>query len=146
MKPNRMKNQRQRLTTPGLLFLFLTVLTTSCIGIFKRDKDPEPQLAGVYQISRWNIVVGTLSDDGNSGTVSVTGPTNNRIDFTLNVPGYDAEEFEDLEVRKNGNKNYDIYARDGSTKIGSLNGTDFNFDFQGNNQGQYIRLQITARK
>ena len=122
----------------------LTLLMTSCI-FDKLKKDPEPQLAGLYTISTYQVTVGSQKVAGSSGTVQVTGPTDNRIDFTVTLPGIDPADFDDVEIRKNGKKDYDIY--DGSTKVGSLNGTDFNLNLQGpDSNGQYIQFSITAKK
>lgn len=133
----------QRLQTHGLLLFLLMVLTASCVGIFKKDKDPEPQLAGTYNVSSYRITSGTTDFPGSSGTVTVTGPTNNQINLSFTLPVL-SFNYSGIEVRKNGSS-YDMY--DGSDRVGSLNGTDFNIDAQGaDSDGQYIRLEVTAKK
>lgn len=139
-----MKTQQRR-QTHTLLFLLLMLFTASCVGIFKKkDKDPEPQLAGTYTISTYRVTLGTQTIPGSSGTVLVTGPTNNQIDITFNLTGLGSFDSDNVEVRKNGGS-YDMY--DGTTKVGSINGTDFSIDAQGaDSNGQFVRLQVTAKK
>ena len=129
----------------SLIALLLLLTVASCIPD-KKNKDPEPELAGTYevrQLTSGNQTV-SLPLNGVSAVVIVTRPNDTLITFVLEVRGNgqtERSDAADLTIRKASGKDYDIL--DGSTRIGSINGTDFNIDGTDDNGD---RIAITARK
>ena len=127
-----------------LIALILLLTVASCIP--KKDKDPEPELAGTYevrQLTSGNQTV-SLPLNGVSAVVIVTRPNDTLITFVLEVRGNgqtERSDAADLTIRKASGKDYDIL--DGSTRIGSINGTNFNIDGTDDNGD---RIAITAQK
>ena len=127
-----------------LIALLLLLTVASCIP--KKDKDPEPELAGTYQVSQLtsgNQSV-SLPLNGVSAVVIITRPSDALITFILEVRGNgqtERSDATDLTIRKASGRDYDIL--DGTTRIGSINGTDFNVDGTDDNGD---RIAITARK
>lgn len=128
-----------------LIAVLLVLMVTSCLPD-KKNKDPEPDLAGTYQVSQ--LIAGNqtynLPSNGASAVVIVTRRGENQIDVRLTTTenGSSAsDDFPTLNINKASGNNYDILSS--TTRVGSINGTDFLLDFRGTN-GQ--RNAITARK
>jgi hypothetical protein len=129
------------------LRIALLLLMTAAACIPDKKKDPEPELAGSYQVSQ--IIVGNqtanLPAGGSSAVVNVTRVGDTQIKIVVDVTENGFTEPTDLgtaTIRKGSGRDYDILNVN-STRIGFLNGTDFSLDFVGNN-GQ--RFALTARK
>ena len=125
----------------------LLLLMTAAACIPDKKKDPEPELAGAYQVSQ--IVLGTqtfnLPSNGTSAVANITRPNDTQISVVVNVTENgttDPTDFGTITIRKGSGRDYDILNVN-NTRIGSINGTDFSLDFVGTN-GQ--RVAIIARK
>ena len=128
-----------------LIALVLLLVVTSCLPK-KKDKDPEPELAGTYQVSRLTSGGQTfnLPLNGVSAAVIITRPSDTQITFVLETRANgrtERSDSADLTIRKASGKDYDIL--DGSTRLGSLNGTDFTIDGTDDNGD---RIVIVASK
>lgn len=131
----------------NLLILVVLLLTvSSCLP--KKKDDPEPDLAGTYQVSQ--LISGgqtyNLPFGGTSATVTVTRPSDTQIDVTTRVTengSTTSQPFGLLTVRKASGRDYDILNPNTNARLGTINGTDFVLDFTGNNGQRYA---ITARK
>ena len=118
-----------------LIALMVLLLAVSCLPT-KKDKDPQPALAGTYQVSHLvdesppQPIDIDLPIGGTSAVVIVTGPTDNQISFQIDVTksgNVIAGQSITTTIRKASGKEYDIL--DGSTRVGSINGTDFVLDY-----------------
>lgn len=127
-----------------LIALILVLTVASCLPD-KKDKDPEPELAGTYQVSRLTASGQTfdLPSNGASAAVIVSRRGDNQIDVRITTTENGSTSSEDLPtltIQKASGRDYDILSS--NTRIGSLNGTDFTLDFVSNGE----RFAITARK
>lgn len=135
------------------LLLFLTV--SSCLPDKKgkNDPDPEPDLSGTYQVSR-------LIDETSSPAINLTLPTTTnghrlsatvvvsrlsethiRFNINTNIDGQITNgQTADATIQKASTGSYDLL--DGSTRVGSINGTDFSID--ATEAGK--RIAVVARK
>lgn len=127
--------QLNRIMAKASLLIVLTLLMTSCLfDKLRKDKDPEPELAGTYQVSRFTEDGGpiyNLPDSFRSVTVVVTRPSDTQITFQFNliVSGQaSSTNAVTVEIRKASGRNYDIFAS--NLRLGYINGTDFVLDFQ----------------
>lgn len=126
-----------------LIALVLLLVVTSCLP--KKNKDPEPELAGTYQVSRLTSGGQTfdLPSNGASAAVIVNRRGDGQIDvrITTNDNGStDSEDLPTLDIQKASGRDYDILTS--NTRIGSINGTDFTIDFTSNAE----RFLIIAKK
>lgn len=113
-----------------LIALILLLTVSSCLP--KKKSDPEPELAGTYQVSRLtsNGTTTNLPMNGVSAIVVVTRSGDTKIDFRIdliNTGKVFGTESASATIQKASGKEYDIL--DGSTRVGSINGTDFNLDY-----------------
>ncbi|GAB3641107.1 hypothetical protein [Spirosoma arcticum] len=140
--------QLNRSAAKASLLIALTLLMNACIfDKLKKDKDPEPELAGTYQVTRLvdesqNLDV-TLPNSGISASVIVTRSSDTEIRFRIDVTVNGRVTTGDTgpaTIRKASGRDYDIL--DGSTRVGSINGTDFSLDFTDGGD----RFAITANK
>ena len=128
------------------------LLMTACLfDKLKKNKDPEPELAGTYQVSRFvdesqnfdRNLPATINGQRLSAAVIVTRSSDTeisfRIDVTINGQVNDGDTGT-ATIRKASGKDYDIL--DGSTRVGSINGTDFNLDYTDGGD----RFALTASK
>lgn len=130
-----------------LIALILLLTVTSCLPKKGGKDDPEPDLAGTYQVSRFvdesqNINI-NLPNSGVSAAVIVTRPSDTRLGFRIDVTNngrVTTGTSATATIRKASGKDYDIL--NGSTRVGSVNGTDFNLDYT--DRGD--RFALTARK
>ncbi len=145
--------QTNRRVAKALLLIVLTFFISACDNnLFKKkDKDPEPELAGTYQVRRFidesqnfdeNLPV-TINGQRLSAAVIVTRSSDTeisfRIDVTVNGQVNDGDTGT-ATIRKASGKDYDIL--DGSTRVGSINGTNFNLDYTDGGD----RFALTASK
>lgn len=131
-----------------LIALVLLLTVTSCLPEKNKNKDPEPELAGTYQVNR--LVSGgqtyTLPSGGSSAVAFVTSRSDSQIDVRVDVVENGSTtpvNFGTLGIRKASGRDYDVLNPNTNARIGSINGTDFTLDFFGNN-GQ--RFALNARK
>lgn len=133
-----------------LIAVLLLLTTVSCLPN-KKDKnsDPEPELAGTYQVSRLIDESGsppldiTLPSSGASAAVIVSRLSDTQISFRIDVTNSGrviTGQSATTTIRKASGKDYDIL--DGNTRVGSINGTDFVLDYTDGGD----RFAITARK
>ena len=127
--------------------LVLLLLVVSCLP--KKNTDPEPDLAGTYQVSHLVDESQPEPNDidlpvgGVSAVVIVIRPADTQISFRIEVTNNGAVTTGSsvtARIQKASGKDYDIL--DGSTRVGSINGTDFILDYM---DGRY-RNAIRARK
>ncbi|AQG78126.1 hypothetical protein [Spirosoma montaniterrae] len=129
----------------NFLIAFLLLFTVAaCLP--NRDKDdPEPELAGTYNLTsfRVNNQEFITANTGVTGTIVVTRPSDTRISLTLSLRGNGQTQTDNLgeiEIRKASGRNYDMY--ESGTRLGSINGTDLNFDISDGSD----RIVVAARK
>lgn len=139
-------NQLNRSAAKASLLIALTLLMTACaLDGLKKKVDPEPELAGTYQVSQWiQGRVNFIPVQGNSANIAVTRLSDTQISAIINTVENgvsDRETLSPLTIRKTSGGEYDILNAN-SVRIGSVNGTDFTLDFTGNGE----RLLIVARK
>ena len=127
------------------LLLLLTVAACST------KKDPEPDLAGTYQMSRFIDtsrsfdfqLPGVVNGKNVSGIVLVTRTSDTqitwRVDLTIDGQVSQLNPVPS-DIRKASGREYDVL--EGGVRIGTINGTDFLIDITDNN----IRQALTARK
>ena len=133
-----------------LIALVLLLVVTSCLPK-KKDKDPEPELAGTYQVDRFidesqgfdrNLPV-TINNQTLSAAVIVSRSSDTEIRFRIDVTVNGQVTTGDTgpaTIKKASGKDYDIL--DGSTRVGSINGTDFSLDYTDGGD----RFALTATK
>lgn len=126
-----------------LIALLLLFTTASCLP--KKKTDPEPELAGTYQISQ--LISGNqtfnLPSGGESASVLVTRPSDTQITFRLDTNDngqVTTGTATPATIAKASGSGYDVMVN--GRRIGSIDGTNFSLDFTSNGQ----RFAITARK
>ena len=131
-----------------LIALVLLLTVSSCLPKKNSKSDPEPELAGTYQVSQ--LVAGNqtfnLPSGGSSASVIVTRRSDTQIDARADVTesgSTSSTNFGTLTIRKTSGRDYDMLNSNTGARIGSINGTDFILDLIGTN-GQ--RVALTARK
>ncbi|MFD2570264.1 hypothetical protein ACFSUS_06430 [Spirosoma soli] len=132
----------------NLLIAFVLLLTvSSCLPDKIGKKDPEPELAGTYQMTRY--VEGNkiyIPDDTDySGTVNVTkkSDTELSISVTINVGGTSLNlgSYDNATITKSSGSAYDIL--DNGTRVGSINGTNLSASYLTNTGA---RVSLSAKK
>lgn len=129
-----------------LIAVLLLLTVSACLP--KKKSDVEPDLAGTYQVSQitsGSVTINLPDRNGSSATAVITRPGENQINVTVNVTengSTSATNFGTLTTRKVSGKDYDVLNPTNSTRLGSINGTDFTLDFMSNGQ----RFALTARK
>ncbi|SOD89330.1 hypothetical protein [Spirosoma fluviale] len=125
------------------LILFLTV--SSCLP--EKKSDVEPDLAGTYQISQ--LVIGpdryNFPFQGASANAVISRKSDTEIEVIVNVienGTTDPTDYGTFAIRKTSGKDYDVLNPTTSTRLGSINGTDFTLDFTSNGQ----RYALISRK
>lgn len=138
--------QIKRSAVKASLLMAVMLLMTACLfDKLKKNKDPEPELAGTYQVSRLTSGRQTfnLPSNGVSAAVIVNRRGDSQIDvrITTNDNGStDSNDFPTLDIKKASGRDYDILTS--NTRIGSVNGTNFTLDFTTNGD----RFLIIAEK
>lgn len=127
-----------------LIAIVLLLTVSSCLpDKLNKDKDPEPELAGTYQVSR--LAIGNskfIPEESNiSASAVVTRLTDTEIKFTVNtveggVKG--STDFGEFTIQKTSGRDYDVLRT--SNRVGSINGTDFRLDYIGNNGLRFIMV------
>lgn len=125
-------------------FIALSLLLTVSACFPKKKRDVEPDLAGTYQVSQ--IKLGQLIQNypdgqGSSGNVVVTRPSDDQIKVTVNITedgSTEVTDFGTLPIRKASGGDYDVLNATSSTRLGSINGTNFRLDFDVN--GDWFEL------
>lgn len=127
----------------GIAILLLLAMT-SCLPDKIGKKDPEPELAGTYQMTSFNFNNNpVIPKQGSSGSVIVVKDSDTQISVTLSTTINGQTKSADLgsaSISKSSGSSYDIL--DGSTRVGSIDGTTFSLAYS-DNTGSF---SITARK
>jgi len=129
--------------------LLLLLAMTSCLPDKIGKKDPEPELAGTYQMTSYvfegltgkPLIV--IPQPGASGSVNVIKDSDTQISATLSTTINGKTASDDLgsaNIRKSSGSSYDIL--NGNTRIGSIDGTTFSVTLSVNTGS----LSISARK
>lgn len=129
----------------AMVALLLLLSVAACLP--KRNSDPEPDLAGSYQMSRFidrsagidARLPGVVNGRNVSGVVVVTRPGDTRINWQieLTVDGQRTKlQSVPSDIRKASGRDYDVL-EDG-IRVGSINGTDFSIDITDNNNRQAV--------
>jgi hypothetical protein len=128
------------------IFFLLLLTVTSCLPKKgSTNNDPQPQLAGTYQVSLLiaNGSTYNLPYQGSSASVLVTQPSDTQITFRLDTNDSGTvsigQNIITATITKNSSS-YDIST--GLGRVGSIDGTNFSLDFTSNGS----RFAITARK
>ena len=118
-----------------LIAMVLLLTAVSCLPDKKsKDNDPTPDLTGTYQVSRLidesQSIDINLPASGISAAVIVTSASATELTFRIDVTQngrVSTGQSATATLRKASGKAYDIL--DGSTRIGSIDGTDFSVDY-----------------
>lgn len=127
--------------------ILLLLAMTSCLPDKIGKKDPEPELAGTYQMTSFinnndpnNLLipqpgvsgsVNVVVDSDTQISISLSTTVNGKITNTASAP---------ISIRKSSGSGYDML--NGGTRIGSIDGTTFSLAYS-DNTGSF---SITARK
>ena len=124
--------------------LLLLLAVTSCLPDKVGKKDPEPELAGTYQMTSFiNDGITVIPKQGASGTVNVVKNSDTQISISLSttINGKTASaDAGSVSISKSSGSSYDII--DSGTRIGSIDGTTFSVAYS-DNTGSF---SISARK
>ena len=128
-----------------LIALLGLLLAVSCLPN-KKDKDPQPDLAGTYQISRYEYHGATIiPQPGVSGQVKVVKDTDTQVTVAITVSNASTGKTVNsgavaVPIRKSSGSGYELV--DNGTSVGTIDGTTFSLS-EADNTGSY---SITARK
>ena len=124
--------------------LLLLLAMTSCLPDKIGKKDPEPELAGIYQMTSFDYNnAPVIPKPGVSGSVSIVKNSDAEISISLSTTTNGQTASADLgsaSIRKSSGSSYDIL--NGNTRIGSIDGTTFSVTLSDNTGS----LSISARK
>ncbi|GAB3796354.1 hypothetical protein GCM10028819_13820 [Spirosoma humi] len=127
----------------GIALLLLLALT-SCLPDKVGKKDPEPELAGIYQMTSFVYGSTTLiPKQGASGSVSVVKNSDTQIAISLSIITSGQPTNIDVGVatiNKSSGSSYDIM--DSGVRLGSIDGTTFSLAYS-DNTGSF---SISAKK
>lgn len=128
-----------------LLALLILFTVSSCLPEKRGKNDPEPELAGTYNLTRFlaNNQEYITSTSGITGSITVTRVNSSRLSMSLSLRGGGqnvTENLGEVDITKASGSNYDIL--EAGTRIGSINGTDLSLD-AGTGAD---RIVVTARK
>ena len=117
---------------------------SACLPEKINKKDPEPELAGTYQITSWVQNGATIIPKaGNSGQINVTKNSDTEISISLTRTingGTSTTNLGTGEIRKASGTQYDIL--ENGTQVGSIDGTAFVLNVADNTNS----TSIAARK
>ncbi|GAB3783084.1 hypothetical protein GCM10028818_40280 [Spirosoma horti] len=124
--------------------ILLLLAVTSCLPDKIGKKDPEPELAGIYQMTSFDYNNRpVIPNPGVSGSVSVVKKSDTQISISLSTTSNGQTASADLglaDIRKASGSSYDIL--DGNNRVGSIDGTTFSLAYS-DNTGSF---SINARK
>lgn len=139
------------------LLIYLPMLLLTACG---RETDPGPQIAGTYEMTHYTTPgpngVGTVTyvfpytnpqnNQVYTGSVNVVRQTDSRIGvvYTIGIKGRaQVADSLQLSVRLSGGK-FDLL--DGSTKVGTVDGTNFDYDSRTQIGTNTLQFVIKAKK
>ncbi|QIP11534.1 hypothetical protein G8759_02250 [Spirosoma aureum] len=124
--------------------LCLLWLVSACLPEKIGKKDPEPDLAGLYQITNFvNDGVTLIPRSGVSGRVNVTKDSDNQIGISFSITNNGQTSNVDggiVSISKSSGSSYDIV--ENGTRIGSIDGTNFSLSYSDINSS----FSISAKK
>jgi hypothetical protein len=124
--------------------LCLLWLVSACLPEKIGKKDPEPDLAGIYQITNFvNDGVTLIPRSGVSGRVNVTKDSDTQIGISFSITNNGQTSNVDggvVFISKSSGSSYDIV--ENGTRIGSIDGTNFSLSYSDSNSG----FSISAKK
>ena len=128
----------------ALIAILLLLTVSACLPDKVGKKDPEPELAGTYQITSFvknNIPL--IPQPGVSGTVNIVKINDTQISFsfTTNSNGKVSNTSSAmLTITKSGGSVYDLI--DNGTRIGSIDGTNFSLNISTGSDN----ISVSAKK
>ncbi|MBC8151425.1 MAG: hypothetical protein H7Z72_00790 [Bacteroidetes bacterium] len=136
-----------------LIAIVLLLTVSSCFPKKNDDKDPdpEPELAGAYQVSRLVIGSGSaplIPATGNSASATVVRSTTDMNKITVSLSGTingapASVNIGSFTIRKGSGSSYDVLNPSTNVNEGSINGTDLTLSYTGVNNQQ---VTLIARK
>ncbi|QHV99025.1 hypothetical protein [Spirosoma endbachense] len=124
--------------------LCLLWLVIACLPEKIGKKDPEPDLAGTYQITNFvNDGVTLIPRSGVSGRVNVTKDSDNQLAISFSITNNGQTSNVDggiVSISKSSGSSYDIV--ESGTRIGSIDGTNFSLSYSDINSS----FSISAKK
>jgi hypothetical protein len=124
--------------------LCLLWLVSACLPEKIGKKDPEPDLAGIYQITNFvNDGVTLIPRSGVSGRVNVTKDSDTQIGISFSITNNGQSSNVDggvVFISKSSGSSYDIV--ENGTRIGSIDGTNFSLSYSDSNSS----FSISAKK
>jgi hypothetical protein len=124
--------------------LCLLWLVSACLPEKIGKKDPEPDLAGIYQITNFvNDGVTLIPRSGVSGRVNVTKDSDTQIGISFSITNNGQTSNVDggvVFISKSSGSSYDIV--ENGTRIGSIDGTNFSLSYSDSNSS----FSISAKK